>query len=207
MFDSTAEQYPQEQTAVQQPLSTTGTKPATKRLVSLESFLLRYSNREDPYKYEWNNGVVEKSLRTMNRDQTKILQQLLRLFAQTAAYANMGELLCEVDMLMATKSRTRRADIAYMSSAQIQASANGALTPCAFVVEVISKNDQINGVEKKLVEYFENGIQVVWVILPQLQQVKVYRSIRDITVCFDEDVCSAAPVLPDFEIAVNALFA
>lgn len=81
------------------------------------------------------------------------------------------------------------------------------LSVCSFVAEVISKNDQINEVEEKLQEYFDNGVQVVWVIFPKLKQVKVYHSIRDITVCFGDDVCSAAPVLPDFQITVNEIFA
>ncbi|HRI60813.1 MAG TPA: Uma2 family endonuclease, partial [Saprospiraceae bacterium] len=180
---------------------------ASRRLVSLESFLARYTNREDPYKYEWNNGVVEKKPRTMNRDQLKILQNLMRLFARTKAYAAMGELLSEVDMLMQTANRTRRPDIVYMSGAQMQEAPKGELSVCPFVAEVISKNDQINEVEEKLTEYFDNGVQVVWVIFPKLKQVKVYRSIRDITVRFGEDICSAAPVLPDFEISVNDIFA
>ena len=185
----------------------TAAKAASKRLVSLESFLKRYTNREDPYKYEWNSGVVEKKPRTMNRDQLKILQCLMRLFSRTKAYAAMGELMSEVDMLMQTVNRTRRADIAYMSDEQIQAAPNGELSICSFVAEVISKNDQINEVEEKLQEYFDNGVQVVWVIFPKLKQVKVYHSVRDITVRFADDVCSAAPVLPDFEITVNEIFA
>lgn len=182
-------------------------KSASKRLVSLESFLARYTNREDPYKYEWNNGIVEKKMRTMNRDQLKILQNLMRLFTRTKAYAAMSELLSEVDMLMKTTNRTRRADIAFMSGIQLQEAHKGELSVCSFVAEVISKNDQINEVEEKLAEYFDNGVQVVWVIFPKLKKVKVYRSIRDIKVCFGEDICSATPVLPDFEISVNDIFA
>lgn len=207
MMHTTAEQRLEEQTAVAQSATPQPAQPKTKRLVSLESFLSRYPNRQDAYKYEWNQGIVEKSPRTMNRDQTKILQKILRLFAKTTAYANMGEMICEVDMYMQTKDRTRRADIAYMSSSQIENSVDGELSPCAFIVEVISKNDQINEVERKLSDYFDNGVQVVWVILPRLQQVKVYHSIREITVCLDDDICSAAPVLPDFEISVRELFA
>ena len=180
-------------------------KPA-KRLVSLESFLTRYTNREDAFKYEWNKGIVEKKPRTMNRDQLKILQNLMRLFVRIQAYAAMGELLSEVDMFLQSVDRTRRSDIAYMSGTQMQAAPSGELSVCTFVAEVISKNDQINEVEQKLQEYFDNGVQVVWVIFPKLKQVKVYHSIRDITVCFGEDICSAAPVLPDFEISVDDIF-
>lgn len=143
----------------------------------------------------------------MNRDQLRILQKLMRLFTGTKAYKAMGELLSEVDMFMASVNRTRRPDIVFMDGVQMKNAPNGELSVCAFVAEVISKNDQINEVEEKLAEYFDNGVQVVWVIFPKLKQVKVYRSIRDIQVCFGDDVCSAAPVLPDFSISVNDIFA
>lgn len=183
-------------------------KPApTKRLIPLEKFLERYTNREDPFKYEWNNGIIEKSPRTMNRDQLLLLQKLMRLFARTKAYTQMGEFICEVDMFMATENRTRRADIAYLTAEQMKSSRDGELSVCPFVIEVISKNDQINEVGQKIREYFENGVQVVWTVFPRLQKVEVYRSVRDVTICFDDDVCSATPVLPDFEISVRELFA
>lgn len=173
----------------------------------LERFLARYSNREDPFKYEWNQGHVEKYPRTMNRDQTIILQRLMRLFTTTKAWTLFGELISEVDMYMKTHDRTRRADIAYLTPEQVRESRNGQPTVCPFVIEVISKNDQINPVQEKLLEYFQNGIEVVWVIYPRLKKVEVHRSIRDVKMCFEEDICSAAPVLPDFQISVNALFA
>lgn len=182
-------------------------KPATKRQVSLESFVARYTNREDPYKYEWNNGIVEKKPRTMNRDQLYIFQNLLKHFISLHEFLAGAALICEVDMLMGSANRTRRADIAFLSENQMRASRNGELSVCSFVAEVISKNDQINEVEEKLAEYFDNGVQVVWVIFPKLKQVKVYHSIRDIQVCLGDDVCSAAPVLPDFSISVNDIFA
>jgi Uma2 family endonuclease len=193
--------------ATESPALTRQSKPVSKRIISLETFLTRYSNREDAFKYEWNNGIVEKKSRTMNRDQMKIVQKLLRLFQKTKAFVEMGELICELDMFMTTKSRTRRADMAYLSGKQIQESGNGDLSVCAFVVEIVSKNDQINDVNEKLQEYFENGVRVVWVIFPKLKKVEVHRSKRAVDHCFDDDLCSAAPALPDFEIRVNELFA
>ena len=178
-----------------------------KRFISLEKFIERYTNREDPFKYEWNNGTIEKKPKTMNRDQTKILQKLMRLFAKTKAYTEGGELLNEVDMLMKSAKRTRRADIVYMTAQQISESDNGILTVCPFVVEVISKNDQINEVGEKMIEYFENGVEVVWVVFPKLKKVEIYTSVQNVAICFDKNICSAAPVLSDFKITVNELFA
>ena len=178
-----------------------------KRFITLEKFIERYTNREDPFKYEWNNGTIEKKPKTMNRDQTKILQKLMRLFAKTKAYTEGGELLNEVDMLMKSAKRTRRADIVYMTAQQISESDNGILTVCPFVVEVISKNNQINEVGEKMIEYFENGVEVVWVVFPKLKKVEIYTSVQNVAICFDKNICSAAPVLSDFKITVNELFA
>lgn len=182
-------------------------KTAPRRLISLQTFLERYANREQPYKYEWNKGVVEKKPRTMNRDQFLLLQKLMRLFAQTQAYSAMGELLAEVDMYLPRAERTRRADIAYLSGEQMRASRNGEPSVCPFVIEVVSKNDQINDMEDKKIEYFANGVQVLWIVFPQAQKVEVYQSPKNVTICFGDDICSAAPVLPDFEISVRELFA
>jgi Uma2 family endonuclease len=176
-----------------------------KRAISLQTFLDRYINRDDLYKYEWNNGIVEQKEKTINRDQTKILQRLMRLFTQTKAYKDMGELINEVDMLMKTANRTRRAAIAYMTPQQIEESDNGKLSVCPFVIEVVSKNDQVNELGEKIKEYFDNGVQVLWIIYPKLKKVEVYHSVKDIKVCLENDICSAAPVISDLSISVQSL--
>ena len=175
------------------------------KTVSWRDFEKKYLTREDNFKYEWVNGLIEKTPRTMNRDQSLIIQRLQRLFATTQAYRKMDELISELDMFLPTAKRSRRADFGYLTAQQVAASVAGDMSPSAFVVEIISKNDQINEVDKKLIEYFDNGVEVVWLIFPTLKKVEVHRSLRDVSVYFEGDVCSASPVLPDFEITVNAL--
>lgn len=173
----------------------------------MENFLVRYSNREDPFKYEWNNGIIEKKARTMNRDQFLIFQHLLDAFLKTKAYREGALLMAEVDMYLPFANRTRRTDVAYLTSEQMKKSHDNDPTVCPFVIEIISKNDQANEVGQKLIEYFANGVEVVWVIFPKVKKVEVYRSRKDVTICFEDDICSAAPVLADFEISVNEIFA
>lgn len=48
---------------------------------------------------------------------------------------------------------------------------------------------------------------MVWNIIPEQEVVYVYSSRKHVTICLEDDVCLAAPVLPDFKIAVNDLFA
>ena len=176
-----------------------------KQSVTWHDFEKKYLTREDNFKYEWVNGLIEKTPRTMNRDQSLIIQRLQRLFSTTQAYRNMGELISELDMFLPTAKRTRRADFGYLTAQQVAASVAGDMSPSSFVVEIISKNDQINEVDKKLIEYFDNGVEVIWLVFPTLKKVEVHRSLRDVSVYFGDDVCSASPILSDFEISVNVL--
>ena len=114
--------------------------------------------------------------------------------------------MSEVDMYLPSIGRTRRADIAVLPGGQVDASASGEATVCPFVIEVISKNDQINEVEEKILEYFENGVEVVWVIFPKIKKVEVYTSIQDVKICFGDNMCTAMPVMSDFNISVNDIF-
>jgi Uma2 family endonuclease len=80
------------------------------------------------------------------------------------------------------------------------------------VIEIISNNDQINQLEKKITEYFKAGaggvpLKVIWNIIPEQEVVYVYTSRRDVKTCLENDICSAKPVLPDFEISASAIFA
>lgn len=98
------------------------------------------------------------------------------------------------------------ATLAVLAGGQVDDSVSGEATVCPFVIEVISKNDQINEVEEKIIEYFENGVQVVWVIFPKIKKVEIYTSIQVVKICFGDNICSAAPVMPDFNISVNEIF-
>ena len=63
-----------------------------------------------------------------------------------------------------------------------------------FVMEVISTNDKPYKIEEKITEYFKAGIKVVWNIYPEPGLVYVYTSRKQVQICMDDDICSAAPV-------------
>lgn len=174
------------------------------RLLTLTEFHRRYTNRADGYKYEWNKGVVEKT-KNMDQFQTTYFAILLRRYILTQSFTEGGILTNETDM-STTKEQLRRPDIAIYSGEQLKAMRQGQTQVAAWVAEVISEFDQVNRVNKKLVEYFNAGVQVVWHVFPETQSVYVYTAIDQVTICRGEKICSAAPALVDFEITASQLF-
>lgn len=178
------------------------------KVITWQRFQQRYLNREDAFKYEWVNGQVEKTRRSMDKSQLYILRNLLKHFRQIQTSKKIsGELISEPDLFFLNNHR--RPDICWLSDHQIDVLAEqGAYENPAFVIEVISSNDQINRVKHKLNDYRSSGVQVVWHIFPAYQQVEVYTGERlQFSTLYEGDqICSAAPALPDFQLPVSAIF-
>jgi len=168
---------------------------------TLAAFLLW--NPTDGFKYEWNDGELIK-FTGMNKKQYFIYSILNKLFVKKG-YTESGILMAEPDVML-TGIQMRRPDIAYFTDNQILKGREGEDVLPEFVIEIISETDQSYKVENKLTEYFKAGVKVVWNIIPDEKVVQVYQSRKNVTICFDNDICSAAPVLPDFEIAVSTIF-
>jgi Uma2 family endonuclease len=173
------------------------TLPAT-----LEEFMAWES--EDGFKYEWNDGELIKFV-GMNRKHFRIFTKLNRLFI-SKGYWKQGTFVAEQDVQL-SGIQMRRPDIAYFSLDQEESMNKGEDEIPEFAIEVISGNDKAYEVEGKTVEYFKAGVKVLWLIYPENQSVQVYTSLKQAQICTDDDVCSAKPVLEDFEIRVSEIFA
>jgi Uma2 family endonuclease len=178
------------------------TTPAIRRM-SLDRF--RDWKPRDGYKYDWNNGVISIYKKMVTKQQRYIVINLSRAFTKTAAYAAGCDIIAEGEMSY-NDEKYRIPDMAYYTKLQTKAAAEGQHSVSEFVIEILSDTDLQKNIENKLWEYFEQGVKVVWHILPYRQIVKVYSSPRDVKVLINDDVCSAKPVLEDFEITVNQIF-
>ena len=158
---------------------------------------------EDGYKYEWNDGELIK-FSGMNKKQVKIYDILLDLFMEKG-YKKMGTFVAEYDVQL-TGLQMRRPDIAYLTKNQVNKADKGEDPIPEFVIEIISDNDNINKVLAKIGEYYKAGVKIVWLIFPEEKEVHVYSSRREVKICIENDICSANPVLPEFEIGVDELF-
>lgn len=181
-----------------------GAKQAQPERISWEDFQAEYLTREDAYKYEWLDGIVEKTERAMNQNQFFILQNLLKFFRELLnAGKASGELISEGDTFFLENHR--RPDISYFTNEQIARAARGENQVPQFVIEIISKNDVANKVQAKVQDYQRAEVQVIWHLYPELEEVHIYHG-KQVTICSGDDLCSAAPVLPAFELRVNAIF-
>lgn len=75
-----------------------------------------------------------------------------------------------------------------------------------FVVELKSKNDRINDLQKKMESWLDNGVQLGWLIVPEEETVYIYQlgqSVRQHK-GFQAKL-SADPVLPGFKLDLSKL--
>ena len=139
----------------------------------------------------------------MNKKQVYIYDLLLDLFIDKG-YKKNSILVAEYEAL--SNIQTQKFNIAYLTKEQIEQTRAGVDVIPEFVIEILSESDNVNKVEEKIAEYFKAGVRIVWNIYFEQKVIYVYTSRRDVKICIEDDVCSAKPVLPDFEISVNQIF-
>jgi Uma2 family endonuclease len=106
------------------------------------------------------------------------------------------------------KEVNRKPDIFYFTEQQADEIALGGNPIPGFIIEVISSTDQLNYMVDKMNDYRAAGVKVVWHIFTFKNQIHVYggKNLTSMTVCQGEDLCSAAPVLPQYTLSVNDIF-
>ncbi|MBK8566601.1 MAG: Uma2 family endonuclease [Saprospiraceae bacterium] len=185
-------------------LPANGNKP---KYISWENFQKRYLPREDGFKYEWVRGMVIKSKNTINQKQLYILANLRDFFNQLIFSEKItGYLEPEVDTFFLSGEAHRRPDLSYFTKKQQALAAHGKEQIPQFVVEVISGSDLLNDLEDKMMDYWQAGVQVVWLIYPKQEVVYVHARGKEANRCQAGDICSADPVLPAFSLPVGEIF-
>jgi Uma2 family endonuclease len=73
-------------------------------------------------------------------------------------------------------------------------------------VEILSPNNTVEEIHTKIVEYFENGTRLVWVIHPDEKYVLVYSAPEPNRLLRSQDLLEGEEVVADFSVAVAELF-
>ncbi len=183
--------------------SITALKPAKVLPIrlTLEDFYAQYDSVEDGFKYEFNNGIIERT-NAMKFNELYIYSNLLFVFYQTTAFQKRDIFVAELNQKTALK-KIRKPDIAYIKAENIKTNRD---VMSEFVVEIISDNEEKNHVSRKIREYFNAGAKVLWIISPEFEMVEVYTSPKDVKICTGDDVCSATSVIEGFELTATDVF-
>lgn len=102
----------------------------------------------------------------------------------------------------------RRPNVAFISAAKVPStlpSGHVTIVP-DLAVEVVSPNDTVTELEKKLLDYRSASIPVVWVINPVARVIRVHSARGPSIELVDGDVLTGEPVLPGFSVNVTELF-
>ena len=108
--------------------------------------------------------------------------------------------------------RNRRPDVAYVSPDRwprdraLPEEANAWDVVPNLAVEVVSPNDMAEDLQEKIAEYFQAGVQLVWVIYPRRGLVHAYESLTQIRCLTRGDELNGGVVLPGFRLQLRQLF-
>ena len=140
-----------------------------------------------------------------------IVSNINRLLGNFAKETGLGITGPEGGFYLRRNPDTLRApDVAFISKERL-AKAGGipekfANFPPDLAVEVLSPEDTVSEIQKKVGEYLEGGVPLVWIVDPANKTVTVYRSLQDIRVVTVSEELDAAPVLPGFRTKVAEIF-
>jgi Uma2 family endonuclease len=74
-------------------------------------------------------------------------------------------------------------------------------------IEVLSEANTVGEIHDKIVEYFENGSRLVWVIHPEERYVLVYRQPEPAALKRPGDILEGEEVIPGFALDLSEFFA
>ncbi len=102
----------------------------------------------------------------------------------------------------------RRPDVAFIAADRVPSPRppGHVLVRPDLAVEVTSPNDEVDELELKLADYRSAGIPLVWVVIPAVRTVRVFRLDGSVTQLRPGDTLTGDAVLPGFTVAVADLF-
>jgi Uma2 family endonuclease len=161
---------------------------------------------KDGMKYELVDGEILVSPAGMRH--SHIAARILHRLADYLDRNPVGEVFSENVGIQFPSGNVRSPDVTFVSTAKLPGGVPesfGEVIP-DLAVEVLSPNDSMTQIGRKIGEYFENGVPLVWLVDPKRQTVTVYRSLTDTERLDIHATITAEPVLPGFSATVRSFF-
>jgi Uma2 family endonuclease len=165
---------------------------------------------ENIERYEVVDGVrVERE--PMGAFETVLASWLCYVINSFAAGKKLGLAVNEVlFVLNAARALHRRPDVAFVSYARWPTSVV-AREPAWNVVpdlaiEIVSPPNLAEEIDRKITDYFQSGVRLVWVLYPDSGRVYVYQSPTHVSIVERTETLDGGEVLPGFRFPVAQLY-
>ncbi len=101
----------------------------------------------------------------------------------------------------------RRPDLAFCSFTTLpEPPRTGVPIPPDLAIEITSSRDEIDDSDKKLKEYRQAKVRLIWIIRPVAEVVEVYRADGTTALLTTNDLLRGEGVVPGFELPLSRLF-
>lgn len=137
--------------------------------------------------------------------------RLAMLITQFVSERNLGVVAGEAGMMHLPTDEMRIPDVSFVSHERLKNSgfpeaAAPRMAP-ELAVEVISRSNTREEMERKLGEYFEAGTKAVWYVYPKTRKIVAYTSPESFNELDENDTLDGGEVLPGFRLNLKDLFA
>jgi Uma2 family endonuclease len=159
--------------------------------------------------------VVDNQIRElppMSARETDLASTLIRILSSFAWNAGLGRVQMEMlFLIIPAKNLQRRPDLSFVSfkrwprDRRVPTTSAWDVVP-NLAVEVVSATNTANGVMEKTKEYFEAGVERVWVIYPEFAEIYDYDSPTSVQIITRHQTLDGGKLLPGFQLALADLF-
>jgi Uma2 family endonuclease len=159
--------------------------------------------------YELADGVLlEKDMGIYEGHLTTLMMELLSAFVRTR---KLGIILPPDGMARLAPGLVRIPDISFVSRGRLPGGKVPRVAMLDFgpdlAVEIISKGNTKKEMQRKLRDYFDANVPLVWYVYPQSREIHVYLSPDRINVLTERDTLDGGDVLPEFRLELGKYFA
>jgi Uma2 family endonuclease len=142
--------------------------------------------------------------------EARVVRTVQRLLDNFVFSRQLGEIFGPDLGYELTPHHVRAPDVSFVSAEKLAAYGNPqefAKVLPDFVVEVISPEVKYGYLQRKIRDYFEAGVRLLWIVNPEMQTVTVHRSPVDLRILTAADTLSGEDVMPGFSCPIAELFA
>ncbi|MBX9681572.1 MAG: Uma2 family endonuclease [Gemmataceae bacterium] len=151
--------------------------------------------------------LVEKA---MGFEESEITSTLIILLGSFVRRHKLGKVMPPDAMVELLPNQVRIPDVAFFSNERLAKKKKGQAVPKIapnLAIEVLGKGNTKKEMDRKLRDYFEAGVETVWLVDSVKQTVRVCSGAGECITPRSGDVLKGDPTVPGFSVSVDEVFA